>query len=181
MYLAKTVEENKVDKLKVTSTRLQVLALVFFILTPCVVALNVVTGAWAELLNMPQGISLDSQQITGTGLLVVLVLGSIKPVAYMITFLLLHKLLGLYKVGIIFTAENVAAIRKIGWALVSIDIVGMLQTVITGPILTLFAITPGHISARLEVGFLIVGLFVVLIAYVMDMGRELKEQDSLVI
>lgn len=169
------------NKLKTTSTRLQVLALTFFILTPCAVALNALTGAWAELLNMPQGIPLNSQQISGFGLLAVLALGSIKPAAYMIAFLLLHKLLGLYKMGIIFTAKNVAAIRKIGWALVSIDIAGMLQTLITGPVLTFFSITPGHISARLEVGFLIVGLFVVLIAYVMEMGRELKEQDSLVI
>ncbi len=168
-------------KLKTTSARLQVLALVFFVLTPCVVALDAGTGAWAELLNMPQGISLDSTQISGGGLLAVLALGSIKPIAYMVAFYLLYKLLGLYRMGVIFTAENVAAIRKIGWALVSIDIAAMLQTLITGPVLTFFQITPGHISARLEVGFLIVGLFVVLIAYVMDMGRELKEQDSLVI
>lgn len=169
------------EKLKRTSTRLQLLVLAFFILTPCAVALNVMTGAWAELLNMPQGIPLNSQHISGTGLLAVIGLGSIKPVAYMVAFILLHKLLGLYKMGIIFTAENVAAIRKIGWALVSVDIAGMLQTLITGPVLTFFSITPGHISVRLEVGFLIVGLFIVLTAYVMDMGRELKEQDSLVI
>ncbi len=169
------------EKLKTTSTRLQALALVFFILTPCAVMLNAGTGAWAELLNMPQSIPLDSTQISGGGLLAVLALGSIKPVVYMVAFFLLYKLLGLYRKGIIFTAENVAVIRKIGWALASIDIAGMIQTLITGPILTLFHISPGHISVRLEVGFLIVGLFVVLIAYVMDMGRELKEQDSLVI
>lgn len=169
------------EKLKMTSTRLQVLALAFFILTPCAVALTVGTGAWAELLNLPQGIQLHESRISGGGLLAVLVLGSIKPAAYMVAFLMLYLLLGLYRKGIIFTIENVAAIRKIGWALVAIDIAGMLQTLITGPVLTFFQISPAHISARLEVGFLIVGLFVVLIAYVMDMGRELKEQDSLVI
>lgn len=169
------------EKLKTTSTRLQALALVFFVLTPCAVALTAGSGQWAELMNMPQDIVLDTEQISGSGLFAVLALGSIKPVVYMITFYLLYKLLGLYRMGIIFTADNVAAIRKIGWALVSIDIAGMLQTLITGPVLTLFHITPGHISARLEVGFLIVGSFIVLTAYVMDMGRELKEQDSLVI
>ena len=169
------------EKLKATSTKLQIVVLILIILTPCAVALNAGTGAWAELLNMPQGIPLDTTRISGMGLLAVIALGSIKPAVYMVAYWLLYKLLGLYCEGIIFTADNVAAIRKIGWALVSIDIAGMVQTLVTGPVLTIFHISPGHISARLEIGFLIVGLFVVLIAYVMDMGRELKEQDSLVI
>ena len=47
--------------------------------------------------------------------------------------------------------------------------------------LSYWVIRAGNIFVWFEAGFLIVGLFVVLIAYVMDMGRELKEQDSLVI
>jgi len=86
-----------------------------------------------------------------------------------------------YREGIIFTADNVAAIRKIGWALVFIDIAEMVQTLLTGPLLTVFNITSGYISAQLKVDFLVVGIFIVLVAYVMDMGRELKEQDNLVI
>jgi len=170
-----------VEKLKTTSRRLQIVAFILIILTPCAVALNAVNGAWAELLNMPQGISLDETQISGMSLLVVLALGLIKPVVYMIAFWFLYKLLGLYREGIIFTAENVAAIRRIGWAVASIDIAGMIQTLVTGPVLTLLEISSGYLAARLEVGYLIIGLFVVLIAYVMDMGRELKEQDNLVI
>lgn len=169
------------EKLKITSTRLQIVVFILIILTPCAVALNAGTGAWAELLNVPQGITLDTTQIVGLGLLAVLVLGSIKPIVYMIAFWFLYKLLGLYREGIIFTAQNVAAIRRIGWAIASIDIAGMLQTLITGPVLTFYEISSAYLAARLEVGYLIIGLFVVLIAYVMDMGRELKEQDSLVI
>jgi len=170
-----------VEKLKTTSRRLQIVAFIFIILTPCAVALNAVTGAWAELLNMPQGISLDETQISGMSLLLVLALGSVKPIVYIIAFWFLYKLLGLYREGIIFTAENVAAIRKIGWTVASIDVVGMIQTLVTGPVLTLLEISSRYLAARLEVGYLIIGLFVVLIAYVMDMGRELKEQDNLVI
>lgn len=168
-------------KLQITSRRLQIAVLVLVILTPCAIALNIGTGAWAELLDLPHGILLDTSQITGVSLFALIALGSAKPAVYMVAFWFLYKLLGLYRAGIIFTADNVAAIRKIGWAIASIDIVGMVLTLATGPILTILHISPSHISARLEVGFLIVGLFVVLIAYVMDMGRELKEQDSLVI
>jgi len=170
-----------VKKLKITSTRLQIVVLILIILMPCAVALNAATGAWAELLNMPQGIALDTSQITGLSMLAVLALGSIKPIVYMIAFWFLYKLLGLYREGIIFTAENVAAIRRIGWAVASIDIADMLQTLVTGPILTFYNISSGYMAARLEVGILVIGLFIVLIAYVMDMGRELKEQDNLVI
>lgn|GEM_PF-6275769 len=169
------------EKLKTTSARLQSLALIFFILTPGVIALEAGTGAWAELLNMPQGIALDTTSITGGGLLAVLALGSIKPLVYMVAFYWLYRLLGLYRKGIIFTGDNVSVIRKVGWAIISIDIASMIQTVIAGPVLTFFDITSGHISVRLEVAFLIIGSFVILISYVMDMGCELKEQDSLVI
>jgi len=170
-----------VEKLKITSTRLQIVVFILIVLMPCVAALNAAIGAWAELLNIPQGITLDANRIFGLGLLAVLALGLIKPVAYVIAFWFLYQLLGLYREGIIFTAENVAAIRRIGWAVASIDIADMLQTLITGPILTFYEISSGYIAARLEIGYLIIGLFIVLIAYVMDMGRELKEQDSLVI
>ncbi len=169
------------EKLKITSRRLQIFVYILIILIPCVVALDVATGAWIELLNMPQDIPIDTTRISGLNLLVVLVLGIIKPVVYMVAFWFLYKLLGLYREGIIFTAENVAAIRRIGWAIASIDIAGMIQTLVTGPVLTLLDISSGYLLARLEVGYLIIGLFVVIIAYVMDMGRELKEQDNLVI
>ena len=169
------------ERLKITSTRLQFAVLILIVLTPCAIALTAALGAWAELLHMPKGIALDETRITGSGLVAVLALGSIKPVVYMIAFWFLYQLLGLYRAGIIFTVANVAAISRIGWAGASIDIAGMGQTLITGPILTYFNISSGYIAARLEVGYLVIGLFVVLIAYVMDMGRELKEQDSLVI
>lgn len=169
------------EKLEKTSARLQNVVLILIILVPCAAVLNVGVGAWAELLDIPQGITLDEAQISGLGLLAVTMLGLVKPVTHMIAFWFLYQLLGLYRKGIIFTAGNVAAIRKIGWAIASIDIAAMVQTLVTGPVLTYFDISAGYVAARLEVGLLITGFFVVLIAYVMDMGRVLKEQDALVI
>jgi len=168
-------------KLKITSARLQLVVFFLMILTPCAVALNAATGAWAELLNLPQGVTLDASRISGLSLLAMLVLGFIKPVVSMLAFWFLYKLLGLYRKCVIFSVENVATLRRIGWAVASIDIAGMLQTLITGPVLSSYNISPGYIAARLDVGFLVIGLFVVLIAYVMEMGRELKEQDNLVV
>ncbi len=168
-------------KLKATSTRLQVVVLALMALTPCAVALSAAIGSWADLLDVPHGIPIDAARISGAGLLAVLGVASIKPAAYMVAFWLLYKLLGLYRDGIVFESANVAAIRRIGWALVGIDVAGLVQTMLTGPVLTAFGISEGHISIGIEAAFLTVGLFILLVAHVMDLGRELKEEDSLVI
>jgi len=169
------------ERLKGTSYRLQILVLAFVVLTPCVVVLEAASGSWEQLLNMPPNIPLDPSRIFGGALFAVMVVAMIKPAAYMVAFWRLYKLLGLYRNGVIFTAANVAAIRRIGWALVSVDVAAMIQTAVRGPVLTYFEISQGHISVGIEAAFLTIGLFVVLIAHVMDLGRELKEQDSLVI
>ncbi len=169
------------DKLKKASTRLQIVVITLVVLTPCAMALGLVTGSWADLLNIPPGIALDASRISGVGLVAVIAVASIKPAAYMVAFWFLYRLLGLYREGAVFTAANVAAIRRIGWALVGIDAAAMVQILVTGPVLTVFGITDGHVSVTLKVAFLTVGLFIVLVAHVMDLGRELKEQDSLVI
>lgn len=169
------------ERLKRISRRLQIAVLVLIVLTPVVMTLDAIFGNWGELLAIPSTISIDSSRVYGVGLLFMIVVASIKPAATMLAFWFLYKLLGYYREGIIFTADNVAAIRKIGWALVFIDIAGMFQTLVAGPLLAAYNITPGYIIVQLKVDFLVVGIFIILVAYVMDMGRKLKEQDNLVI
>jgi len=170
-----------VERLQKTSRRLQEFVLIIMVLLPAATMLTVVLGEWGELLNLSQDIPIDTSNIRGVSLLVVIVIGLIKPIATIIAFGFLYKLLSLYRQGIVFMMDNVTAIRNIGWALMGVDIASMFQTLITGPVLTIFKITPGHIIVRIEVGFLVVGLFIVLVSYVMDIGRELKERDDLVI
>ncbi|HHB77572.1 MAG TPA: DUF2975 domain-containing protein [Desulfobulbus sp.] len=169
------------ERLQMISRRLQIAIFVIIVLTPAIVALDALFGEWREVLNIPGTILIDNTRVYGVSLLLMIGVASIKPAATMLAFWFLYKLLGYYHKGIIFTEDTVTAIRKIGWALVSIDVAGMFQTLVTGPLLTMFHITPGYFSVQLQVDFLIVGIFIVLVAYVMDMGRELQEQDSLVI
>lgn len=169
------------EKIRTTSIRLQKLVLVLGALSPILVLLMALAGDWRQLLYIPADITLDTARISGFGFLAMLALASIKPAAYLTALYFLYKLLGLYREGVIFAAASVSAIRKIGWALVGVDIAGMGQKILTGPVLTAFKVSSGYISVGLEVGMLTVGLFIVLIAHVMDMGRELKEQDALVI
>ncbi len=173
--------DDPMEKLLTTSTRLQIAVLVLLALVPCAVGFSAFAAAWHQLLNLPPDIRIDASRISGLNILAVVAVGSIKPAAYMVAFWRLYRLLGLYREGIVFTAANVAAIRRIGWALVGIDVAAMVQTLVAGPVLTILGITERHISVGFEAAFLAVGLFVVLIAHVMDLGRELKERDSLVI
>ena len=56
------------DKLKTTSRRLQVMVLIFMALTPCAVALIVVTGEWSLLVEAPASFPLDETRIYGAGM-----------------------------------------------------------------------------------------------------------------
>jgi len=169
------------EKLISASTRLQWIVIIFMLLTPLGIVVSVLTEEWSNLLKLPAGIVFDNSRITGPGLLALIGLGSLTAISHLVAFWFLYKLLALYRQGVIFAAVNVVAIRHIGWALIAIDVIHMIKILITGPILTYFKISTPYMSAGIQIAFLIVGLFIVLVSYVIDIGRELKEQDSLVI
>ena len=169
------------DRLQKISKRMQGIVLILIALTPCGVALSVLTGEWAQLVDAPAHFPLDETRIHGAGLVVIVALGLLKPLAYMWAFWAFYRALQLYRQGMVFTAVNVEAMRKIGWALVLIDIAAMARTTLAGPVLKVFEITSGYISIAPEVGFIAVGGLMILVAHVMDLGRELKERDDLVI
>ena len=80
-----------------------------------------------------------------------------------------------------FEARNVRRLGHLGWALIGIDLADMAQRLIAGPLLTHLGATEPFFSLGLGLGLSIVGLFVIVIARVMDLGRELKEFESLAI
>ena len=163
------------ENLRKNSRRLQLTVLVIMALIPVFFVLNILLGNWVDLLKTPQTISVDTSMISGKGLLAVVAVSSIKPAANMIALWFLYKLLSLYKRGSIFTDRNVKAIFHVGCALMFVNIAGMIQTVITGPILTVCNITSGYITVQLEVDFLVVGIFIVLVSHLTDIDMELKE------
>ena len=169
------------EKLSMVSRRLQVFVIVCMVLTLIGLVVTVLTEGWAAALKLPSNILVNESNIKGANVLVLIVLVSMTMVSQLVAYWFVYKLFGPYKQGIIFTKANVTAMRYIGWALIAIDVVHMIKIVIMGPILTSLEITSPFVSAGIQVTFLIVGLFIVLVSLVIDMGRELKEQDSLVI
>ncbi len=72
-------------------------------------------------------------------------------------------------------------LRQIGWALIAVDIADMLQRFLTGPVLYWFGAGEPRLAVAVVFSMAIVGLFILVIAQVMDIGRELQEADKLTI
>ncbi|MBU1157434.1 MAG: DUF2975 domain-containing protein [Proteobacteria bacterium] len=95
----------------------------------------------------------------------------------------LRRLFDLYAHGVIFRAANVECFRQLGYALFAWAAAGFLFKTLAGIILT-FHWTPG--TRLLVVGIdsqdvvaVFMGLVVITVAWVMDQGRKLNEEQEL--
>ncbi len=108
--------------------------------------------------------------------------GTLLGLAVLLKFLLhLQKLFGLYAEGKIFTAEDVRQIRQIGITLLlfsALWLLGAIEALVVVP----SAETAAHISVRsAPVGQLILGTIVIVASWIMDVGREMREEQDLVV
>ncbi|MBN1532347.1 MAG: DUF2975 domain-containing protein, partial [Spirochaetes bacterium] len=97
-------------------------------------------------------------------------------------FRTLVRLFGLYGEGKIFLAENVRLYRRLGLVIILSMIAGVIANSLTTIALTIDN-PPGHRMLSLslsssQVMTLIIGLLVLLIARIMDAGRELQEEQQ---
>ena len=93
----------------------------------------------------------------------------------------LRKLFGLYENGIVFSEENVALFRKLGYAMIAWVFANLIFVPLISIILT-FENPAGQ--RMLTIGFdvsdlaaLIIGAIIVLISRVMDEGRKLEDEQ----
>ena len=100
-------------------------------------------------------------------------------------FLFLYKLFGLYARSRIFTEANVRLIRRIGCAI----LIGQASSPIHQALLTLvltFNNEPGQRVIRIgfsstDLSKIVTALIIIVVAWVMDEGRKLREENALVI
>lgn len=95
----------------------------------------------------------------------------------------LRRLFDLYAQGVIFQAANVDCFRRLGWSLFAWAGAGFLFNTLAGFILT-FHWTPG--TRLLVIGVdsqdlaaVFMGLVVITLAWVMDQGRKINEEQEL--
>ncbi len=169
------------DKVQRAGRQLQRFTLLIILLTPVAFAATAMLNGPLGLVRVPAEVVADSARTTMPGLLAVLAVGMLTPATYLLGLWFLFRLFGLYAKGIVFAEENVLTIRRAGYVLIAIDIVRALQSALTGPVLTAIGVTEGFLTIELQVSMLTVGLFVVLVSRIMDMGRELYENDQLTV
>jgi hypothetical protein len=145
-----------------------------------VVAMLVVKGPLG-LVKIPEGIEVRSTRLSPLGSLAVVAVGLLEPATWLWAAAILDRLFSLYARGIVLAPQNVSLIRRLGWVVVAIDGVKMLTVSLTGVVLTLVGATRPYFTVGVQFSVLLVGLFIVAIARVMEMGRELQENDQLTV
>ena len=133
------------------------------------------------LLQIPATVVIDLNQVSALGKAVMFLIPALTPAVYWLAFYFLHGLAGQYAQGEVFSPSAVRRLRLIGILLLTTDVVYMLQTAITGPLLAGLGLVESFLIIELKLGMSVVGLFVVLISRIMVLALELEEQQRLTI
>lgn len=109
-----------------------------------------------------------------------------KSICSILALYFLMRLFSLYAQGLIFTALNVRRIRQIGFVLLAKPVLDLLYQALMGLVLTMNnGVTSAYNIPIIFDGSHITGiltaLVILLVSWVMEEGRKLKEQEELTI
>jgi hypothetical protein len=96
---------------------------------------------------------------------------------YLLAVIVFYRLLNLYEKGIIFSAENVSHIRRLGELAVFYGVITACRSVFVSHQIE-FPTMPVNILLS---PWLIVGCLTIIIAWVMDEGRKIQEEQALTV
>jgi hypothetical protein len=170
-----------ISTIKSLSKRLRVMTLIVLIGTWAVFALVVEFNGVATLLPVPKNMAVDLSILSSFSLALVYMLAAIKPAAFIPVLYFLYKLFALCQEGWVFTSENIKFIRYIGFSLMAIDLIFILQSALAGPVLSWLGAVEPYFSLDLAISYLIIGFFVELISRIIDLGRQLQDYQELVV
>jgi len=171
---------ERIRRYSISLRRLARLLLVVTLLGAAISLLLILVGRWAAPVNIIgirfSGIASDGTVRAVAALTVVLTAGIVAKFYF-------HsiKLFGLYAEGVLFTAESVAHIRQIGVTLLLVPavwLVGALGALILGSQATADA---GIALVSAPMGQLVSGIIVIFVSWLMDLARELREEQDLVV
>lgn len=155
--------------------------LIVILLTPVVILIILTLKGPIGLIKLPPGIEIDPMKITFPGSLLVVSVGLLTPITYTIGFAFIYQLFRSYAQGIVFSQKNILVMRRIGYVLMAVDVVRILQSALTGPVLTMVGAVEGYLAIDIGFSMLVVGMFIVSISRVMEIGLEIYERDRLTI
>lgn len=161
--------------------RMQIVSIALAALIPAAFLYVLWSHSLGDLVPLPTSVRLDPASLSTGDRLLVGLLGLPKPIVYLICLWCLYRLFGLYRRGVVFEREATRWLIRVGYALIAFDFAAMMQAALAGPVLTLAGVTPPFLSIQLRISYLIIGLFVLVIAHVMDIARAINEEQQLTI
>lgn len=151
------------------------------LLTPVAVALVLWMKGPLGLIQVPPEIEVDPRFLRFPRSLPIIGVGLLVTPVWLFAAVLLDRLFGLYARGIVFSSADIALVRRAGYVLIAVDGMKILQSLLTGAVLTTLGATRPFIEVGLQISVAWVGLSIVVVSRVLDIGRELRERDELTI
>lgn len=176
------VVDDELGHIRRASRRFGLLFQVLVVLVPL---LNLLF--WVSFNDLPPSF-LANLPVSPTGslpapILVAGFMASLLPIGVMVFGLMtLRTLFRLYEDGIIFSAANVRCFRRLGYAFIAWVLANVIYTPVLSIIIT--AINPPGEKALVvqfgspQLSALVIGGIILLIAWVMDEGRKLKDEQA---
>jgi hypothetical protein len=133
------------------------------------------TGSWGNM----------AQALTDEGFNALLILGGAELVPSLLIYLLLFKLFGLYQRGLVFTVENIQCIKNVGTVLLGWLVLKLFYPLLVSLVLR-FSGASDTLSIYMSIGsdelrYLLIGLVIYVIAWVMSEATSLHQEQELVI
>jgi hypothetical protein len=133
------------------------------------------SGSWGNI----------AQALTDEGFNALLILGIAELLPSLLIYLSLFKLFGLYQKGLVFTAENIQCIKNVGTVLLGWLVLKLFYPLVVTLVLR-FSGASDTLSIYMSAGsdelrYLLIGLVIYVIAWVMSEATSLHQEQELVI
>jgi len=168
----------QVERIERISNRMWAVTIGVMLLIPVAFVATLLLDGIDHLLPVPRGIAIELSGQGVGGLAAVACLAALKPAAFLLAMWLLKGLFGLYRQGMIFDGRSIDKLRQLGWSLIGIDLMDVVQRFAVGPLLSHLGASEPFLTIGIGLSLSIIGLFVIVIAKVMALGRELQEFEE---
>jgi hypothetical protein len=164
---------SRLNRIQKTSRNLKICVLLYFVVPLCLIALNFkslhVANGMVSIFNHPYASVSDIPAPT-------MVLAAIAAGIYLLGMIAFYRLLSLYEKGVIFSEANVREMKRLGTYLACYGILNVTADAFySGGILPLTLL--GFVASPWIVG----GGAINIVAWIMDEGRKIQEEQELTV
>jgi len=159
----------------------QYLSLLFLVGTPLLYLLLLYKREFSMLLKLPKNIIFNEAILTTSNMMIIALIPMITLVVYMLLFQKLFRLFDIFKKGEFFSHNTIAAILYIGYLLILVDFVKIIESLVGSLVLNAIGAIQSDVYANVGFSMLIVGIFVVIVGNVWKISLQMYENERLTV